>query len=145
VLHELAHRYFARWYGCQSGFRIWPAGLGLALVMAILSRGRFIFAAPDAVYIVPRSSFGITRRGNGVIAISGAIANLILALVFVLVSTLGGLAEDAGYYGATVNLWLAAFNLIPLPQFDGAKVISWNWKIWAALAIVAWLSLILLA
>ena len=31
VLHELAHRYFARRYGCWSGFRIWPAGLGLAL------------------------------------------------------------------------------------------------------------------
>jgi Zn-dependent protease len=97
--------------------------------MAILSRGRLIFAAPGAVYIVSRSSFGITRRGNGVIAISGAVANLILALVFALVSTLGGLAEDVGYYGTTINLWLATFNLIPLPQFDGTKVTSWNWKI----------------
>jgi len=145
VLHELAHRYFARRYGCWSGFRIWPAGLGLALVLAILSRGRFIFAAPGAVYIVPRSGFGITSKTNGMIAVSGAATNLVLAAAFLLVSSLGGSAEYVGHYGAIINLWLAAFNLIPLPQFDGAKVMTWDWKIWAVMTILAWLSLILLA
>jgi len=32
--------------------------------------------------------------------------------------------------GAIINSSLAAFNLLPLPEFDGSKVLNWSWKIW---------------
>jgi len=144
VLHELAHRYVAKRYACFSMFRIWPLGLALALILALVSRGNLVFAAPGAVYIVSQNSGGISRRENGIISLSGVGVNLLLSLLFISVSGLGGLAESVGRVGATINLWLAAFNLIPFWQLDGAKVMAWSWKIWTAATAVSWLGLLLL-
>ena len=52
--HELSHRYVARRFGCWAEFRLWPMGLMMALMFALVSGGQMIFAAPGAVYIVPR-------------------------------------------------------------------------------------------
>jgi len=145
VFHELAHRYTAKRYGCWASFRLWPAGLGLALLLAILSRGSLIFAAPGAVYIVPIRGFGISRRENGIISVSGIAMNMLLGSAFVLLSGLGGAAAGIGLLGARINFWLAAFNLIPLAQLDGAKVLAWSWKVWGVATALAWLGLLLLA
>src|SRR3990170_7431878 len=45
VGHELAHRYVARSYGCLAEFRLWGLGLVMAVVFALISGGRMIFAA----------------------------------------------------------------------------------------------------
>ena len=145
VLHELAHKYTAQRYGCISGFRIWPAGLGLALSLAILSRGSLIFAAPGAVHITRRSGSGLSRRENGIISASGVSMNLLLAFVFWPVSVLGGSVGSIGRFGSTVNFWLGAFNLIPVSQLDGAKVMAWNMKVWVIMTALAWLGLLFLA
>ena len=140
ILHETAHRYFARKYGCLAKFKLWPAGLGLALILAFMSGGRLIFAAPGAVYIIPGSR-GITPREYGIISISGIIMNLLLAATILFISVLGILPWSIGSFGATINFWLAVFNLLPFGQLDGAKVISWNWKIWILVTISAWVGL----
>ena len=140
ILHETAHRYFARKYGCQASFKLWPTGLGLALILAFMSGGRLIFAAPGAVYIIPGSRV-ITRREYGIISISGIIMNLLLAATFLFISVLGVLPWSIGNFGATINFWLAVFNLLPFGQFDGSKVIAWNWKIWILVTISAWVGL----
>jgi len=44
-----------------------------------------------------------------------------------------------GYSGFMVNLWLAAFNMLPFPPLDGGKVLSWNPIIWALVAIPLWI------
>lgn len=140
ILHETAHRYFARKYGCLASFKLWPTGLGLALILAFISGGRLIFAAPGAVYIIPGSR-GITRREYGIISISGIMMNLLLAATILFISVLGGLPWSIGRFGAAINFWLAVFNLLPFGQLDGAKVIAWNWKIWILVTISAWVGL----
>ncbi|MCK5626417.1 hypothetical protein KAI23_00420 [Candidatus Bathyarchaeota archaeon] len=140
ILHETAHRYFARKYGCQASFKLWPTGLGLALILAFMSGGRLIFAAPGAVYIIPGSR-GITRREYGIISISGIMMNLLLAATILFISVLGVLPWNIGSFGAAINFWLAVFNLLPFGQLDGAKVIAWNWKIWILVTISAWAGL----
>ena len=43
-----------------------------------------------------------------------------------------------------VNLWLAIFNMLPIPPLDGSKVLSWNKVIWAsffALLVLIFLAL----
>ncbi|WP_211259700.1 site-2 protease family protein, partial [Thermococcus celericrescens] len=40
---------------------------------------------------------------------------------------------------ATVNLWLAFFNLLPFPPLDGSKVVRWNAGYWAVSIGVAYL------
>jgi Zn-dependent protease len=136
ILHETAHRYFARKYGCLAKFKLWPAGLGLALILAFMSGGRLIFAAPGAVYIIP-GSLGITPREYGIISISGIIMNLLLAATILFISVLGILPWSIGSFGAAINFWLAVFNLLPFGHLDGAKVIAWNWKIWILVTIIA--------
>jgi Zn-dependent protease len=71
--------------------------------------------------------------------------NLLLAFVFWPVSVLGGSVGSIGRFGSTVNLWLATFNLIPVSQLDGAKVMAWNMKVWVIMTASAWLGLLFLA
>jgi Zn-dependent protease len=142
VLHELAHKYSAKYYGHFAEFRMSPQGLALALIISIATFGHFIFAAPGATVIIPRGSifgFGLTRRENGIIAALGPITNLILAGIFYILTFLNiPLLQSIGNIGLFVNLWLAAFNLIPIGVLDGAKVLSWNILIWALLTIPSW-------
>ena len=44
IAHELTHRFFAKKYGCHAEYQLWKFGLLLAVVLAIISNGRFTFA-----------------------------------------------------------------------------------------------------
>jgi len=127
LVHELAHRYFARKFGKHAEFR---ANNSMLLVAIIMSFFGFIIAAPGAVLI---SGF-VSRREGGIIASSGPAANLILALVFLpLVFVIPSIA----FYGLMINAWLALFNLIPFAGFDGYKVIEWSKTIYFIMLVLA--------
>ena len=142
VFHELAHKFTALRFGCWAEFRMWSWGLIMALLFALMSGGSIVFAAPGAVYIMPRHvlSWEIGRRENGIIALMGPLANLILVFPFYLIwqNYLGiiGLIGKTGFY---VNLWLAAFNLIPFMGLDGSKVFSWSLAVWGLVTIPTWI------
>jgi len=147
VGHELAHRHVSRSYGCHAEFRLWPLGLAMAVIFALVSGGRMIFAAPGAVYIVPRSlGFGyeITKRENGLISLSGPLTNILVGLGFLVLAGFGGFLGLVGSTGFMVNFWLAAFNLLPFGMLDGQKVFSWSPVVWAAVTIPAWLTIFFL-
>ncbi len=144
VAHELAHRFVANHYGAKAYFRAWPEGLLLMFVMAWISGGSFLFAAPGAVYIY---SNYLTRRENGIISISGALMNCFLAMLFLFIALAIGvgfgespkamsLAEAFIAFGTYTNLYLAFFNMIPIPPLDGSKVIAWNFPVWAAFMLI---------
>ncbi len=143
VLHELGHRTVARSMGLIAFYRAWVPGLIIALGLALVSRGRFVFAAPGAVYIGGRP---ITRRENGLISIAGPAVNIILGLFFLTLYTVtpGGIIKLIGYYGAYTNFFLGAFNLLPIPPLDGYKVMYWNPIVWLiSIAIPAGLLMLL--
>jgi len=145
--HELAHRYVARRYGYWAEFRLWPLGLAIALVSAFISGGRLIFASPGAVYITNRS-LGFDRRDpkkiEGLISLSGPLSNIVVALLFLALSRFGGILGFLGSNGLRINLWLAAYNLLPFGILDGRKVLSWNPIVWAIVAIPVWITSLLL-
>jgi Zn-dependent protease len=128
VLHEMGHKYVAQRYGCWAVYRAWLPGLALAVGLALMSGGRFVFAAPGAVYIGGKR---ISTKENGVISIAGPLVNLALGIIFlfianssdVIISTIGGI-------GASINFFLAFFNMIPFPPLDGSKVIQWSLPVW---------------
>jgi Zn-dependent protease len=128
ILHELGHRTVAKTFGLIAFYRAWIPGLVLALLLAIATGGRFIFAAPGAVYIGGRP---ITRRENGLISIAGPAVNIVLGFLFMLLlfSPIK-LIQLVGIYGAYTNFILGAFNLIPIPPIDGSKVITWSPAVW---------------
>lgn len=132
LLHELAHKFVAQRYGAWAEFRIFPIGLFLALAFSFLG---FVFAAPGAVYI----QGNISKRQNGLISLAGPFTNLAFGGAFLLGWMLlpaeGDLSSVLSWVGL-VNLFFAAFNLLPIPPFDGSKVIKWNFGVYVSVLAV---------
>ena len=141
ILHELAHKFMAVRYGFYAEFRMWLEGLIFALITAFLLG--FVFIAPGAVYIHGEY---ISREQNGKISIVGPLVNIVLALLFLSLIPFinpnptdlwGFIFANIVKFGFIINSILAAFNLIPLGIFDGAKVLKWNPIIWGITFAVA--------
>lgn len=118
--HEVAHKLVAQSLGFESTYKLWSIGLVLVLAFALITRGRFIFAAPGFVHTEGHT----TIRDEGIISLSAPAANMIIALFFFMIG--GTFALSAAY----VNVLLAAFNLLPLGPLDGTKVLEWNTTVW---------------
>ncbi|MDO5850945.1 MAG: site-2 protease family protein [Methanobacteriaceae archaeon] len=142
VLHELGHKYMAQEYGFYAEFKMWMQGLILAIFTAFLG---FIFLAPGAVYI---SAYQITDEQNGKISLAGPIVNIILAIIFLilkitvlpLLTTPDLLTFELAMIiliGFNVNSFLAFFNLLPIPMFDGSKIFKWNKPIWIVVFVTS--------
>jgi len=150
ILHEMGHKISAIYFGYHAQFRMWIQGL---VVMLLGSLVGVLFAAPGAVYIYSRH---ITKRENGIISIAGPMVNLILLAVFVgleyfapvtqYFSFLNGMTMQSfgivnsmlhvWKFGATVNLMLALFNMIPAFPLDGSKIFVWSKTKWAGMVIL---------
>jgi len=130
LLHELSHKIVAQKYGCLAEFRSLDTMLILALIMAYFLD--FVFIAPGAVYIF--GNVGIAR--NGRISLAGPLTNLILAVIFLIAGIFTtGFFSILASYGFMINSWLALFNLIPVWNFDGKKILEWN-KLYYFIAVI---------
>lgn len=129
VFHEMGHRQVAKHFGAHAEFRAWNTGLIIAIISAVIFR--FIFAAPGAVYIYGPH---LTRKQNGLISLAGPLTNIIIATIaFATALFTSGFIELILMYTAMINLFLAFFNMLPIPPLDGSKVMAWDVRIWAAI------------
>ena len=146
VLHEVSHGWVANALGDPTARRLGrltlnpvrhadPVGtVVLPLLLAIAHAPIFGWAKPVPVN---RERLHHPRRDMVLVALAGPGINLSLALATAVVLGLVGQAGlgagpgDAPGYVATllvnfilVNVFLALFNLIPLPPFDGGHVVE---------------------
>lgn len=137
VLHELAHRIVARSYGAQAHFIANNSWLLISIVLAFTG---FFIAAPGAVW----HRGYLTLRQGGLIALAGPVTNLVLSVIFLaalILSAVVGLDLPQWllatlYIGFKFNAWLGLFNMIPAGPFDGAKVLAWDWRVFAVTVAV---------
>ena len=129
LLHELAHKVVAVRFDQVAEFRADYGMLFLAIASALVG---FIFAAPGAVY----HRGMLTDREHGLIALAGPVTNLVLAVVFVPVLVAGATTDSSfvtlvGSRGLAINLFLAAFNMLPFGALDGKTVVNWSKAVFA--------------
>jgi Zn-dependent protease len=138
LLHELAHKFVAQNYGLWAEFRVDRFGAMITL-LSLLSPIKLI--APGAVMI----QGPISKRAVGLTSVAGPLTNIVISAILLVVSQSAALywvpIAEAAAAGATINAWLALFNMIPFSVFDGRKAFWWNKLGWglvtgAALALV---------
>jgi Zn-dependent protease len=142
LLHELGHKVAAVRFDNIAAFRADYGMLFVAVMSAFLG---FLFAAPGAVH----HRGPLSDRQHGLVALAGPAVNLVLAVIFVPLLVLGNvlsmeLVTLVGGRGLAVNLFLAAFNLVPLGPLDGNTVLDWSKGVWVVVflptAVVAFLT-----
>lgn len=121
LTHEISHKIVAQLYGLWAEFRIVFTGVLLTLISIFLP---FKVISPGAVMV---SGF-VDKEKNGKISIAGPLTNIILSIVFLLLTFL--FYSQLFVIGFMINSWIAFFNLLPFGMLDGFKVLLWNKMVW---------------
>ena len=139
IIHELGHKFAAKYYGCWAEFRADPSGLRFGVLLALLLG--IVFMAPGAVMVAGN----VSRKQNGHIAIAGPLVNLALLIIGigaggVLIGVFGNnwLVETVVFYWLAANSILGAFNMLPFGPLDGRKIKTWSEPVfWVTISIFA--------
>jgi Zn-dependent protease len=152
ILHEMAHKLVAMYYGAQARFKMWTQGLIFSLLTATIG---VLFAAPGAVYIYSNK---ISVRENGIISIAGSVLNLSVAAFFIALAIASPVRQFFSFlapwgiefaefgivngminvwrFGAAMNIMLALFNMLPIFPLDGSKVFRWSKAAWGGFVLL---------
>ena len=141
TLHEAAHAYVANYFGDSTAYaegrmtlnplkHIDIFGTILIPLALFLANSPFLFGYAKAVPV----NFGRLRnprRDSALVSLAGPMANLIMALlwlIYLLLLQKFSVQEEfmlrVGAAGLQINLVLFAFNLFPLPPLDGGRILT---------------------
>lgn len=128
LVHISAQRVMALFCGFKVEYRLWMYGLGLALILAVVSRGKLWFIVPGGiiVYHLTGHRLGSFRYGLnfwplGLTGASGPIGSVFLAIFFKLLLYIS--PGNALLHKAMVfNIWYALLTMLPIPPLDGSHM-----------------------
>lgn len=141
VIHEISHGYAAYLLGDDTAKRMGRLSLNplnhidifgtIILPIILMMTAGFAFGFAKPVPINPHN-FKDYKKGMGITGAAGPIANFIvafvLAIIFIILAKLGvgGSARvfDVIKLTMQVNIFLALFNLIPVPPLDGSRIVG---------------------
>lgn len=117
IFHELAHKFVAISFGYDATFHAAYFWLFVGIVLKLFNFP-FIFLVPAFVSISGNASAIATLF----IALAGPLANLFM--YFLSHYFVRKTKNPEWYAFGIINFWLFIFNMIPLPGFDGFKVLT---------------------
>jgi len=125
ILHEFGHKFVAMALGFTATFQAAYTWLGLGIVLKLVMPG-FVFFVPAYVSI-----YGlVSPLQHAVIAFAGPAVNLLIFVVcFGLLKHPRFVRHNKKWIPALhlmkrINMFLFIFNMIPIPGFDGSKVLA---------------------
>ncbi len=117
ILHEMAHKFVAVFFGLSAEFHAHYLGLGLGIFLRLIG-SPFLFFVPGFVMVE-----GASPLQHSIIAVAGPLMNLALwiAAALLLRSSLKieGKSRMALHLTKQINMLLFIFNMLPIPGFDG--------------------------
>lgn len=137
IVHEVAHGYIALLNGDPTAKmlgritlnpvpHIDPIGTIILPLLLLMTHAGILFGWAKPVPVNPLN-YRNYRWGEFAVSAAGPLSNLTLAALFSVVVRLGlnnpGLMQMA-YFGVSINIFLALFNLIPIPPLDGSHILT---------------------
>ena len=144
ILHEMMHKFTAQHYGAIAGFKASRNGLIITLATGFCG---FLLGIPGATMIYT-SRF--TTKEDGIVSLAGPLTNFAVFAVFLAALLLmaprqGSYAAAAISYTLFISIFLAFFNMLPIPPLDGSKVLRWNKPVYLATMGVIFLLMVFFA
>jgi len=140
VIHELAHGHAANWLGDPTA-RL--AGrltanpiphldplMSVILPGLLLATGSpILFGAAKPVPYNPYNFNKYHKWGEAIVAAAGPASNIALAIIFALIIRFAEVLQlsasfvQIAFMVVVLNIFLAFFNLVPIPPLDGSKIL----------------------
>jgi membrane-associated protease RseP (regulator of RpoE activity) len=127
-IHHAAQRLMALYSDAEAGQEVWWNGLLIGILLSVISGGTVPFLAATGTYVkdLPLHRLGHYRYRSGtvvkmLVAVAGPIANVVTAMI-----ALACLLWKPELWWckdfASVSLFMAAENMLPIPPLDGTRV-----------------------
>jgi Zn-dependent protease len=139
IIHEMAHGHAANLLGdptARLAGRLSPNPLvHIDPLLSVIVPGLLVFSGSPILFgaakPVPYNPYNFTNQkwGEAIVAVAGPLSNIAIAVVFaVLVRNAETLQLSEAFVGLGVsiialNIFLAFFNLVPVPPLDGSKIL----------------------
>ena len=137
VLHEVAHGVVALWNGDPTAREMGrlslnplrhvdPFGTVLLPLLLVILQSSVLFGWAKPVPINP-TRFRHRAFGTLTVGAAGPGMNIALALLFAFGFRTASMDDPfrvVCFYGASINVLLAVFNMLPIPPLDGSRVVG---------------------
>jgi Zn-dependent protease len=139
VIHEMAHGYAANWLGdptarLQGRLSANPL-VHLDPLMSVILPGILLATGSPILFgaakPVPYNPYNFTNQkwGEAIVAAAGPLANFAIAGIFAVLVRLSDVLQLSEAFVSLaisvimLNIFLAFFNLVPIPPLDGSKIL----------------------
>jgi len=139
IIHEMAHGYAANWLGdptARLAGRLSPNPIvHLDPMMSVILPGLLVMTGSPILFgaakPVPYNPYNFTNQkwGEAIVAAAGPAANIAIAIIFAVIVRSADLLELSQTFITlsvqiiVLNIFLAFFNLVPIPPLDGSKIL----------------------
>lgn len=136
TVHEFAHAFVAEKFGDstakQAGrYTLNPIKhldlIGSIILPFMSFLSGFLMIGWAKPVPINRNNFKRPFRDDAIVSAAGPFSNFLLAIIFFILSLFfienNAKMSDIFYYGTIFNIFLFAFNLLPIPPLDGSHII----------------------